>query len=304
MMVKDEADIIGFQIGHLLHHVDSIIVADNMSEDGTRRILDAWQVDNPDRLTIVDDLEVAYRQSEKMTRLAQRALDAGHGWVVPVDADELWYADGRRIADFLDGLSPEVQIVRAELIYHVPAGTDRPASCQECGNTGRVERAKPVTWPATVEPTSATVQVQCPECLGGVEPNAFKRIAWRKRQPDQLGKVACRTRPDLVIHQGNHGASTRGTAAESSGLHIRHFAWRSAEQYARKIRNGALAYAAGTFPEGMGNHWRMFGDPAAPDFDDRVQAWFWQHFHSMKPESDSSMQYDPAPYGSNGLWLT
>lgn len=39
MLVKDESDIIETTIRHLLWHVDEVIVADNMSTDGTYDIL-------------------------------------------------------------------------------------------------------------------------------------------------------------------------------------------------------------------------------------------------------------------------
>lgn len=85
-MVRDEADIIGWTLGHMLDQVDHAIIADNLSTDRTRAILESFG----DRVTIVEDNEPGYYQAEKMTRLAHRAGAIGAEWVVPFDADEAW----------------------------------------------------------------------------------------------------------------------------------------------------------------------------------------------------------------------
>ncbi len=263
MLVRDEADVIEYTLRHLATQVDEVIVADNLSTDGTRDILDQLASEGLP-LLVQDDSERAYYQSEKTSRLARLALDRGHGWVLPCDADEYWYApDMRPIRDFADGVVPDVQIVRANLYNHIPTALDRPA-------------ARLSTWD-TVEP----------------EPNPFRRIGWRKREHQELGKVMCRTRPDLRIGMGNHSASTDGTATVGWGLSIRHYSWRTAGQYLGKIRNGEEAYAATSpdFRVMYGEHWQMWqGKP-----DEAVVDHFWRWFHSADPAADESLVFDPAP---------
>jgi glycosyltransferase involved in cell wall biosynthesis len=100
-MVKDEQDIIGVTVRHMLDEVDHVIVADNMSTDFTPEILDNL-AETYGRLLVIDDLEPAYFQSAKMTALALRArLEFGAEWIVPFDADEWWYSPYGRIADIL-----------------------------------------------------------------------------------------------------------------------------------------------------------------------------------------------------------
>lgn len=242
-MVKDEADVIGPVVAHLLRNVDEVAVADNGSTDGTREILRDLPV------LLSDDLEVGYWQSRKMTAMAVEARRRGHKWVIPCDADEVWYSpDGRRVADYLDGLTPDVSICKATLFNHLPSGLD-------------------------------------PE--GEEDPT--KRIGWRQRQHGALPKVAVRPEDDLVIHPGNHGATARGMSV--SGLTIRHFSWRSPEQYVRKIRNGAGAYAGTDLPESIGTHWRMFDNAT----DEELREWYLTHFWIENPDADSSLIYDPAP---------
>lgn len=118
-MVKDAEDIIGYIVEHMIEQVDHVIVADNLSTDNTRDILESLGSD----ITLVEDNDPAYRQSEKMTALAMLAKKAGAQWVVPFDADEWWYTtSGDRIADVIRANN---YCINAAYMYdHVPTGVD------------------------------------------------------------------------------------------------------------------------------------------------------------------------------------
>jgi glycosyltransferase involved in cell wall biosynthesis len=246
MLVRDEADIVRYTVNHLLRQVDHVIVMDNLSTDGTSDILVGYGRD----VTVLQDEEIGYYQSRKTTRMALMALEMGHQWVVPCDADELWYANGLTVKDLLLSKGPDVQMVKAELYNHIPTSLDDDS-----------------------------------------EESPFRRIGWRKRQPGDLGKVACRLHPSLVIHAGNHNATYAGAALAATGLIIRHFSWRSPEQYLRKIRNGERAYAATNLPDSLGVHWRMFANAT----DEAVLDHYHQWFVSQSPRRDESLIFDPAP---------
>jgi glycosyltransferase involved in cell wall biosynthesis len=247
MLVKDEADIIGHTVRHLLGQVDYVIVSDNGSTDGTRDVLRA--IGGP--LQVIDDPEVGYYQDRKTSDLAAHALARGFDWVIPCDADEYWYApDGRTLAAFLAGLAPDVAFVTADLYNHIPSALD-PAD----------------------------------------EPSPFLRIGWRQREHGALGKVCCRARPGLEIRMGNHSAWAPGTGVTSSGLVIRHYSWRSPEQYLRKIRNGERAYAATGMDPSVGAHWRMFQGATDEAVLEHFRTWFWRE----DPAADETLIYDPAP---------
>lgn len=109
-VVKDEADIIGLSLAHMLTQVDHIIVADNDSGDGTFEILARVQGENPGRVTIKCDHEPHY-QSRKITAMA---MESGADWVVPFDADEFWL----NVAILRD-LPDDILIVEAQLFDHV-----------------------------------------------------------------------------------------------------------------------------------------------------------------------------------------
>src|SRR5690348_11150571 len=108
-MVRDEEDVIEGVVRHLLAEgVDHVLVADNLSSDGTRAILDGLAAGHP--VTVVDDPDPAYRQAEKMTALARRAGAAGADWVIPFDADELWVASGTTLRAYFDSLDADVAV--------------------------------------------------------------------------------------------------------------------------------------------------------------------------------------------------
>ena len=266
-MARDEADIIGSSVAHLLDQVDAVIVADNLSRDDTRPILEQLANAHPDRLYIVDDWDPAYRQSEKMTALALRArLELGADWIVPFDADEWWYSPFGRIADVLADVAPQWLVVPAPLYDHVATSEDDP------------DQVDPV-----------------------------RRLGFRRRSANPLPKVACRWREDMTIAQGNHDAHYTGRASYFDDLlTVRHYPYRSVDQVVRKVRNGAAAYAAAgdSIPADFGAHWRQWGvlleergeDAIAELFHD----WYWrdwprQPHKTPDGERQPPLIFDPAP---------
>jgi glycosyltransferase involved in cell wall biosynthesis len=247
-MVKDEADIIGESLRLMAREVDALIVADNASSDGTRDILADLTRELP--LTVLDDPEVGYFQSRKMSALAARAAAAGADVVVPHDADERWYSPFGRLGDVL-GDHPAASVFPAAVYDHVATGHD-PAG-------------DPIT-----------------------------RMGWRRATPIPLAKVACRPLVPVVIHQGNHGADYGATL--DIGLVVRHFPYRSADQFIRKVRNGSAAYALTDLPESVGAHWRGYGrileERGADALADEV---FRRHFWVADPTRDPRLIYDPSP---------
>lgn len=244
-MVKDEADLIVASVLAMAEQVDRITVIDNGSTDGTRDLLAQLPV------VVIDEPEVGYYQSERMTWLALMAHEQGAEWIIPFDADEVWSArSASGLVEQLGGCNGDV--VGAALFDHLATGHD-----------DRAER------------------------------NPLARMRWRRRDSVPLPKVAVRARPDIVIGQGNHVAHADVPLTIEPGfpLMVRHFSNRSVEQFVRKARNGARAYAASILPESMGTHWRQYGTMT----DDELAALFCAAMWIEDPESDPSLVFDPLP---------
>lgn len=84
------------------------------------------------------------------------------------------------------------------------------------------------------------------------------------------------------------------------GLVVRHFSWRSREQYVRKIANGSRAYQASGYGPEVGGHWQMWGVPPddlaeLAEWEQRVGDHFETWFYSSDPASDGSLIFDPSP---------
>jgi hypothetical protein len=96
----------------------------------------------------------------------------------------------------------------------------------------------------------------------------------------------------VTIDAGNHGAHyPDGIAIDL--LEVRHFPYRSPEQFVRKARNGAAAYAQTDLPFSTGQHWREYGRLIEEGGDEAGEAWFREHFWVYNPQQDPSLVYDP-----------
>lgn len=113
--VRNEADIIAATVRHLLAEgVDDIYIADGMSTDGTRDILETLPVH------VVDDSDEYHHQPYWVSRLAHTAYENRAEFVICFDADEFWYApSGRSIADELADLDPSVTKLLAPMWQHI-----------------------------------------------------------------------------------------------------------------------------------------------------------------------------------------
>lgn len=246
-MVRDEDDILGFTLVQMVENVDHVIVADNLSTDRTRDVIERVGRFYPGRVTLVDDYDPAHTQSRKVTALALRArLEHGADWIVPFDADEYWYSPFGRIADILDDVTGEQWLtVHADLYDHVTTDLD-------------------------------DADLESP----------IERIRWRKVKAAPLPKVACRWREDMVIEEGNHGARyTGGATQHPARLVIRHYPCRSAEQFIRKVRNGsrALRAAGDDVPAHAGTHWRGWGDILDAHGEEAVADIYRTWYHRATP---------------------
>jgi len=258
VMVKDEADVIASTVLWMATQVDELIVADNGSTDGTRKILQGLAADLP--LTVVDDPEVGYYQSRKMSALAARALERGATWVVPFDADEIWCSRWGRVADVLDRHTPDYGIVTAAVFDHVATGCD----ADDPDPVRRMLWRRPAPLPL----------------------------------PKVAARAACGLTIEAGNHWARHPIPARPT--DKPALTVHHFPYRSGEQVVRKVRNGAAAYAATSgLPDTMGAHWRQWGAFTDDEIGDLFRKWFWRADPRLKVTIDGERQpplvHDPAP---------
>ena len=96
-MVKNEEDIIEAFVRHTLGQVDHLFIADNLSTDGTRDILEALAAEGLP-LTVSVDPAQAMEQNVKMTSMYRRHSAAeDFGFAFFLDADEFLQLDKDRL---------------------------------------------------------------------------------------------------------------------------------------------------------------------------------------------------------------
>lgn len=189
-MTRDEEDVIESTTRHMLTQVDHVIIADNMSDDGTRKILEEIAAEC-DRLTVVDDFEKGYYQGLKMTALARQAhVKFGADFVVPYDSDEFWFSPFGRIGDILTSFADQWLVVEAQLFDHMCTGVDNP---------DKVDPIERMRWRRRAE-------------------NPLRKVACRWREDLVIAQGN---------HAAHYNGGTTIYGAE---LVIRHFPYRSADQ--------------------------------------------------------------------------
>jgi hypothetical protein len=213
-MMRDEADVAETVVRHLYAQgVDHVIVADNNSKDDTARLLARAGAH------VIEDPEVAYTQDAKMSGLARMACESRATWVLPFDADEIFYpSDGGTLADFFAKLPPSVDVVEARGWDHIATPVDDAGPSPFHTITHRREHQQ-----------------------------KLPKVAFRAC-PDPYVHMG--------NHDVNR---RQGPAVRAGGLSYRHFQYRSLEQYIRKVRNGREAYEASDLHWNYGTHWRIAG---------------------------------------------
>lgn len=125
MLARDEADVIGYTLSHLLAEgVDHVVVGENLSEDDTPRILDMYVESHP--VTVIPDDNPEHIQDQKMTDLARFAHDElGAEWIIAADADEVWYWRHGTLRDFFE--TCDADVVTATGWDHIVTDDDDPS---------------------------------------------------------------------------------------------------------------------------------------------------------------------------------
>ena len=251
-MVRDEEDILEHTIRHMASQVDQIIVADNLSTDRTPAILSELAERFPVHVIVDDD--PAFRQSEKMTALAQTAGESwGADWVVPFDADEIWSWSDGTIVDCLNAQPSTVDAVIANVFDHIATGADSD-------DPDPVNR---ITWRNRKKHLMTDVACRWkPDLMIA----AGNHCAYYKRAPVYSGDL----------------------------LNVRHFSRRSAEQMIRYVRNGYEAHRAADFPKSIGAHFWKWGRLLEEQGEQAIVDLFYREFYVDDPSTRADLIEDAA----------
>lgn len=256
-MVRDEEDIIGYTVAHLISEgIDGIVVANNLSVDKTQDILEVIKGASSVPVIIVEDKEEAYYQAVKMNRLAEYAIQQGADYILPFDADELWVtANSNSVREVIE--AEHAPILGATVIDHRATALDD----------------------IKVNP----IRRMC-----------YRRIETLKLQKMCFSPALTKGRITQGNHAVTDGQG-RYLSFKPSSLRIRHFPLRSPEQLLRKVLAGGPAYEKTTLPRDVGSHWRDWYDMYKGQGADAVKNIFWHHYYYPEPWNCKTIALDPAP---------
>jgi glycosyltransferase involved in cell wall biosynthesis len=222
LLVRDEVDVVAACIEHALFQgVEHVIVTDNASIDGTRETLADYE--SAGVITVIDEPNTQYRQSEWVTRMSKAACAAGADWIIHLDADEFPkpLAPGVTLAHTLARLDDSVTVVQSpRRNLRRRRGDNRP-------------------W---------------------VDALLWKDSVSLSERGTPIGpKVAHRADPDALVLMGNHSVQgpLLGAPDASPRIEYLHVPDRSWRQYESKIRVGGQSVESNPeFDAGVSWHWR------------------------------------------------
>lgn len=228
-MFKDEEDVAYHNlVWHYNMGIKRFVIMDNLSSDNTASEVRRFANDYLDaQVYLIEDPEVGYYQSRKMTAAAEFAYKMwGAEWILPFDADEILCSFRSPVHTVIESLGKEHIALSLPYKVHVMRSFDDSS-----------------------------------------ETNPFKRMAYRTQSDVHQGaKVIIRWQSGMIIGQGNHNVTIDGksvpiTKGTDLGLALRHYPFRSKEHIRQKVINGGKAYeAAADLRKKYGRSWKAWNE--------------------------------------------
>lgn len=228
MMVRDEIDIIVPMLEHhIAQGIDTMIVTDNASVDGTTEVLQQYA--DAGYVELHHDPVHRKQQGVVTTAMARRArTDHGADWVINADADEFLVPADRTktVREVLEAMPTDLVSFYVPVTNYVGVPAERGSGVDRLvyRDSRNVEQLKACGIPA--QPT----------------PNAVHRGD-----------------PSVVVVQGNHftDLAVMGEPPAGLGLECLHLPWRSWTQFEQKVRHAGMGYEASPDLRPSPNHHGM-----------------------------------------------
>ncbi len=204
-MARNEADILGYTLSHLLSQdVDGIMVLDNNSTDETKEAVQGISREAAvPVILLVEPPGAGYYQSRKMTGLVNAAARQGAIYIIPFDADELWYSERGKVAELIRSTEGFISQAVPQYFHY----------CTPMDNLA--------------------------------ENNPYKRVTYRTMEPRPWLKCCFKWQEGVRLGGGQHIVLDKKDdtlpRTHDLGIRIRHLPCRSFVQFADKIIRHGIA---------------------------------------------------------------
>lgn len=234
LIVRDEIDLIAENIRfHAAQGVDSFIVMDNASRDGTRERVGELAKDFD--IEIVDQQATDFRKGLWSTELACRMRETGNAdYIISNDADEFWLSKQGNIKEALAKREPVLAVRRTNML---PLADD-------------LNRPDFKFYDAILNVVRPLGRQQA--CIDPLVPLNFPMLL-REFPP----KIICQLEGLQFIRHGNHDVEHKGgSPTVSHNLHIYHFPLKRYAQFVKKIEFARERFAHEQNPQ-PGISWHL-----------------------------------------------
>lgn len=226
LMVRDEADIVRPVLDNLFQQgVDTVIVTDNGSVDGTVEILESFG----DRIDLRHDPVQRKQQFSVVTGMARDAATVhGADWVINADADEFWLpkAGGATVREVFEQLPTSLRTFTVDVVDMIGDPAERGSGLDRLvlRDTRSLARMNEIGLHAHATPDAVHIGT-----------------------------------PHIEVSQGNHFVNLvqQGDVPEGLGIEVLHYPWRSWEQFRSKVEKAGLAYDSNPELQPSPNHHGM-----------------------------------------------
>ena len=235
LLVKDEVDIIKYNIDyHLAHGVDFIIAADNGSQDGTREILQFYEREG--KLLFVDINDRIFVQNIINDELAQLAKKKyGAKYIFHCDGDEFWVPKKGNIKKVFKKYK------------------DHDVSIAQVVNVLLEDRGGFESFP------NDSVYAVCDplDAVDLVQESMREGIFVYRYLPKVLLNM---TRQNICVTPGNHYVINPQmyNIKNIDDISVLHFPIRSKSQFLKKTLKGKIALSMHKTPKFQSYHWKMW----------------------------------------------
>lgn len=281
-MAKDEGDIVYKTLCHLASNgVDGIVIANNLSKDNTQEEIEKAKKHIEEaipgiQIIVLEDNVVQYTQSEKMSNLAEMARGHGAEWIIPFDVDEIWYSPNSTLKEAINTINDENYDVYRVLYTNHSITKNDPVNKHPFESMG-YKWSMPTNHKSCFRFRSGDSKVKISNGNHFVQHNGWDIGQHVKVAIDDYGFDRVIFGPQLVA--------------------IRHFQWRSLDQFIQKIlKSYESCKALDSFHDlYYGAAWKEHFEIYESKGLDGLKEFFYSNIYVS--ENIDSLIFDPAPIG-------